>query len=519
MAGPAVSAWARHALFTLFFLAAGFVVAFVIQRSLIVGFGSIVLLGLVAFMLRWPQAGTMFVLFVVYSNLAVAVLHFRSGAQASGPMDSGMKSVLLGSVGLVLLVPLFYYLIVRRDSIIVDKTLRYIVIFLIAMLAASVFARDEFVAGEKIIDFLIEGLILYLLIINVVRDWKTLRPVIWTVLMAGVFMGSLTIFQEATHTIKNDYWGLAQRGGVFGVDQHGNEKVIRTRAAGPIGEENRYAQILLVLIPLAIFRFRNERTRKMRLAAIVSALIISGAIVLTFSRGAFLALITVLFTMAALRYVKRSHVVAALLVGAVIVVITEPDYVSRLSSLARVPGLFNRSEDARPDTDTSALRRFAGNLASLEVWKDNPLLGVGPGIYAKYYSSVEVNRLGLVQQFKNFPSHNLYLEMAAETGVIGLVSFLTIIAYLMRRLWRGRKQMLGKDSEAADLATAFFISILGYLVSGIFEHLAYPRYFWLLIALSTVAVRCVEKEESQEPELLPPPAGPNQTTRFYDWSR
>jgi len=419
-------------------------------------------------------------------------------------MDTGLKSWLLGSVGLVLLVPLFYYLIVRRDRIILDRTFKYILLFMVALLVTSVFCRDEFLAATQILDFLIEGLVLYLLIINVVRDWATLRKVIWTVLLAGVFMGSLTIFQEATHTTQNDYWGLAQRGGVFGVGQNGNTKIIRTRAAGPIGQENRYAQIMLVLIPLAVFRFRNERSRFLRLAALGSAVVIIGAIILTFSRGAFVSLLTLLFLMLGLHYIKRSYVFIALVLGSILVVTAEPDYLARLGSLGRVGALFNRSEDARPDTDISAMRRFAGNLASLEVWMDYPILGVGPGLYAKYYATPAVNRLGLIQQEKNYPSHNLYLEMAAETGALGLTCFMAIIVQLVIRLWKERKQLAGKDSEASDLATAFFLSIIAYLTSAIFEHLAYPRYFWLLIALATVAARCVRAEGEPEPEILRP---------------
>jgi putative inorganic carbon (HCO3(-)) transporter len=501
----ALKAGIRAVMFALFFVLCGFAVALVIQRSFLVGLAVLLGIGLVGFMLRWPEAGTMFVMFVVYSNLAVAILRFRSTSQPmSGPLDTGMKSLLLGSVGLVLFVPLFYYLIVRRDSIILDRTLKYILLFLVALLAASVFCRDEFLATTQILDFLIEGLVLYLLIINVVRDWPTLRKVIWTVLLAGVFMGSLTIFQEATHTTQNDYWGLAQRGGVFGVGANGNTKIIRTRAAGPIGEENRYAQIMLVLIPLAVFRFRNERSRFLRLAALGSAVVIIGAIVLTFSRGAFVSLLTLLFVMLGLHYIKRSYVFTALVVGSIVVVAAEPDYLARLGSLGRVGAIFNTSQNARPDTDISALRRFAGNLASLEVWIDYPILGVGPGLYAKYYATPAVNRLGLIQQEKNFPSHNLYLEMAAETGALGLTCFMAIIAQLAIRLWRERKQLAGKDSEASDLATAFFLSMLAYLVSGIFEHLAYPRYFWLLIALATVAARCVQAEAEPEPETLRP---------------
>src|SRR5713226_6625366 len=99
----------RTVLFALLFAFFGLVVAVVLQRSLLVGLAVLLGIGLVGFMLRWPEASTMFVMFVVYSNLAIAILHFRSQNQPiNGPIDTGLKSLLLGSVGLVLFMPLFY---------------------------------------------------------------------------------------------------------------------------------------------------------------------------------------------------------------------------------------------------------------------------------------------------------------------------------------------------------------------------------------------------------------------------
>src|SRR5712692_5143405 len=94
----ALKAYMRAVMFALLFAFCGFAVAVVIQRSFLVGLAALLGLALVGFMLRWPEAGTMFVMFVVYSNLAVAILHFRAQNQPmNGPMDTGLKSFLLGS--------------------------------------------------------------------------------------------------------------------------------------------------------------------------------------------------------------------------------------------------------------------------------------------------------------------------------------------------------------------------------------------------------------------------------------
>ena len=68
-------------------------------------------------------------------------------------------------------------------------------------------------------------------------------------------------------------------------------------SAGPIGEKNRYAQIMLVLFPLAIFRFWQEKNRWLKLAAGVVMVCILSGVILTVSRGAFLGLVVVLALM------------------------------------------------------------------------------------------------------------------------------------------------------------------------------------------------------------------------------
>ena len=116
---------------------------------------------------------------------------------------------------------------------------------------------------------------MYFLIINVVRDLPTLRRVTWALLLAGCLMGGLSIFQKVTHTENNIYGGLAQVSSDFegnmsrqdlrsgSIGQNG-EVVGQVRAAGPIGETNRYGQRLVVLLPLAVLRFCTESSRRLR---------------------------------------------------------------------------------------------------------------------------------------------------------------------------------------------------------------------------------------------------------------
>ncbi len=130
-------------------------------------------------------------------------------------------------------------------------------------------------------------------------------------------------------------------------------------------------------------------------------------------------------------------------------------------------------------------------MAALSAFVDHPVLGVGPGQYEPFYSTeYQINsRFAFRYIPKPRRAHSLYFEIAAETGVIGLLSFASIFLVLLRRLWRASRSLLESDPELAAIATAFWFAIVAYLGMGVFLHLAYQRYFWLLLALGGAAVQ------------------------------
>src|ERR1044072_9500501 len=131
---------------------------------------------------------------------------------------------------------------------------------------------------------------MYLLVVNAVRSPAMMRWVIWGLLIAGGMMGAISVWQEATHAYHQTLLRLAQvNEAAFKVADRVKGKVLCPRLSGPIAEQQRYGQILLGLVPLAVSRIRAERSLALRsLAAALTALILAG-ILLSFSRGAAVA--------------------------------------------------------------------------------------------------------------------------------------------------------------------------------------------------------------------------------------
>jgi O-antigen ligase len=132
------------------------------------------------------------------------------------------------------------------------------------------------------------------------------------------------------------------------------------------------------------------------------------------------------------------------------------------------------------------------DLASWQVFLDHPIFGVGPGQFAKHYSTNYVNRIGLIEQRKDYLAHNLYLEKLAETGLIGSLCFLSILVAILYRLWQQRGRFVQSRPEFSLIATGFFLSLVAFAISSAFAHLAYQRYFWLLLAVASAATRIIQ---------------------------
>ncbi|MGB3713066.1 MAG: O-antigen ligase family protein, partial [Candidatus Promineifilaceae bacterium] len=398
------------------------------QFSIWLVLGAVVFLGIAVLMFIWPEATIVVVLFVLYVNLAVVAIRFFD-----------IPELLAVSFFLLLGLPLINYVIVRRQKLITNRVMLVMLLYLGLLLISAVFSGQPGESTSRIVAYAVEGLALYVLIINAVRTREILRIGVWALIVAGAFIGSLSLYQELTGAYDNDFWGLAQvkesEIGTGEVDYLGND-IKRRRLAGPIGSKNRYAQIMVVLFPLALLRVWIERSRLLRALAVAACVpIISGAL-LTFSRGAGLSIAITLVAMVFLRVIKLWHFVVLASAAIVLVLMAVPDYVYRISTAVDVAEIASGNVS---EADNSIQGRATVNLAAFNIFLDHPLLGVGPGqtnLYTREYG----NELGIRTLEGDRRAHNMYLEELADTGVVGFAAFLAILLITMLQLWQVRRR-------------------------------------------------------------------------------
>ena len=472
----------------------------ILQYDVLWALIPVVLFVLLALAITWPEVGTLVVMFVIFTDIAVIAKNLY-----------GVPEPIASSFGLLLGLPLISYLIIRREKLIIDQTFVLMLFFLATLGASSLFAVNVNVAIDWIRNYLMEGLVLYVLVVNVVRRFDTMKRVIWVLMLAGGLLGSLTLYQELTLTYDNEFYGLAQRTRVDVasgevIEEGGQTRVAVNRAGGPLSSPNRYAQNMLLLLPLALSMVLGKRSLSQRIIAGSACLLILSGVLLTYSRGGFIGLVLVLLVMILVRFIRPRHVLASVAVVILLVSLAVPGYLYRIGTLRGVEGLISRDSEEQPDYVTRS--RATEMLAALNVFLDHPVLGVGPGQYSKFYS-IDYH-LENENAFRYIPktrrSHTLYFEMGAETGVIGLGTFLAIALLTLFRLWQARLRWIQTRPDIANVATAFLLSIIAYLGTAVFLHLSYQRFYWFLLALANAAIQISNSEIANQDQEEEAPA-------------
>lgn len=448
-------------------------------------------------------AAIMIAVFLLYTNLPVV-------AAQHGPLPPGLAVL----VPALLALAVGYQLLIRRRGVVLDRTFLLMLGFLVVFLLASFTAEGHDVAVSRIGTFLAEGLLIYFLVRNAIRSLPDLHAAVLALLLATTLLSGLSVVQAVTGDYDQSFLGLAQRDlerveGTPVPMSEREEMGLEDRAHGPVGDPNRFAQILLMAMPLAFVVGLNAVRPRGALIAWALVGLVLGTVLLTYSRGALVTLLVLVLLMAPLGLVRPRRLAILLIVGMVAAPVAIPGFSDRVTSMAGVIGLFGKG-DVEPDGPTRG--RTTEMLAALAAYVDHPVLGVGPGQYFAHHS-VYYQSLPEIA-FRELPTprraHSLYLEIAAETGTVGLVLFMLIPLLLLRDLEALRRNLLERRPDLARWAAGFILMLLAYLGTGVFLHLAFERYYWFMIALAAAATgilgRCL-REENLIPHGTSPHSG------------
>ena len=135
--------------------------------------------------------------------------------------------------------------------------------------------------------------------------------------------------------------------------------------------------------------------------------------------------------------------------------------------------------------------RFGMQYASLQVFKEHPLVGVGFGqqtYYSRlkypYWATSNNYEFALWYKDKNDktfpPGYNLYTRLLAETGIVGILLFLALMYYSIKR---ARQLMKYKTGDEKTLATIIYISFIGLYLNWLQIDTFRIYGLWLSLAI------------------------------------
>ncbi|MDA8217729.1 MAG: O-antigen ligase family protein [Dehalococcoidales bacterium] len=275
------------------------------------------------------------------------------------------------------------------------------------------------------------------------------------------------------------------------------------RAYGTFGQPNPYAGYLGTLLPLSIALvvagwWDGRARRQVGFYALVVVLgLLGGALLASMSRGALLGLALAVAVMASLAS-RRAFLVllAAALAGAVVMMLGAfdllPSQISqRLVQVVSYFGVFDVRTVKLTPANWAIVERMAVWQAAWGMFEAHPFLGVGPGNYPTAYADFAMP--GWNQAMGH--AHNLYLNLLAETGVVGLGAFLVFWVAAIRAVWR-RHRALGVGLTRWERAIP--LGVLGVLAQvslhNFFDNLMVHGLNVQLALLLALAIRLEDGE-------------------------
>ncbi len=278
--------------------------------------------------------------------------------------------------------------------------LRPLLALALSFLLATAFADHVLLGVRESLDFLVLLALLLAATDELARRPGARHVLVDTLVGAAGVCGALAVL-EAVGVLPNAFprWGTPYH-----------------RAALGFGQPNNLGLFLALVLPLAAHRLARSRGPGRALAGAALAATAVG-LVATFSRTSWLS---VLAAAAALVLIGEwrlfLRVGLAVLAAAVVV---------ELGSGGMLSDTF-----ARTIGDWVVEQRAALFLAAAHMFAAHPLVGLGPGGFA---DQVERYAAGLIDLWDlQATPHDAYIQMAAETGVIGLLAFLGFLFGVLR---------------------------------------------------------------------------------------
>jgi O-antigen ligase len=293
-------------------------------------------------------------------------------------------------------------------------------------------------------------------------DWKSF---VWFLVTLGAFVSLLAIVQYFTFNGKLYWFRMLPQGVV---------------PFGPFVNHNHFAGFVELISPLGLAMLLTGAVRRDKLPLLILLSVLPiGALALSASRG---GIISLLFEFVLLTFLVRRKGEGRrqlLMAGGLALV---AGFLAIWLGLGRTVERFEHSTHG----DLSRDRRVSIYRDTWQIVRDHPWTGTGLGTFQTVFPRYESYYDGFVVDH----AHNDYLELLADTGLIGGLCMMGFVALLA---WRGLSKLRGANSPVCrSLYSGAVVACAGLLLHSLVDfNLHIPSnalLFLLLAAMATCGI-------------------------------
>ncbi len=395
---------------------------------------------------------------------------------------------LLGGILLLYVIRLLYNVRINRELMKHPVTIA-IVINLIWIFVTSMTSQMPIVSFKYLLARLWFIVPFYFIAFYMFKDFKNVRRFIWLYIIPLTIVIGYTLYMHSLYGFAEDpaHWVMSPF----------------------YNDHTAYGAALAMFFPgLIAFTFHSGYSNNIRIIAGLLLGLFVVALILSFTRAAWVSLAAALgFYLILYFRIKWKLLVGVLLAIVVALIFSWSDIMMSLEQNRQ-----DTSDDlakhfesiSNISTDASNLERINRWNSAFRMFEEKPILGFGPGTYSFMYAPYQLSNEKTIVSTNAGDmgnAHSEYIGPLAESGILGVLSFLAVAITIVATGWRLYLR-LDKGPERAALLSVL-MGIVTYLVHGTLNNFldtdkaSVP--FWAFAAM-LVAADIHYGKKTKEPE-------------------
>lgn len=353
---------------------------------------------------------------------------------------------------------------IEEDTRIQVKAVNVFFYIFVIMVIYGLVTSFSFSLSLRFLVFHFTCFMLVLMMVSAIKTKEELTTFIELVLVGATLCGLYGLYQAVKGVpVDVSQIDISQNAGAPG------------RIYSTFENPNNFAQVMTMMIPFYVGVIFGAKGIKKKIIFVLAALPPVLSLLLTLSRTSWIGLAVAAFVFLLLTHPK---VIPWLIVCGVLLLPVMPSYI-----ITRIGTIFKMN-------DSSITYRFKIFKTMWPVIEDYSITGIGLG---NNIVSQITNNYPIYTDYNKVPvhCHNLYLQVWAEMGIVGLTSLLMFIAATIKSCI-GKVRRLGEDLQMKYFLASGVASISGILVTALGEYIwFYPRnmlVFWMIVGLMIVGL-------------------------------